>query len=62
MQEHNFRHFIIASEGKQLDQQKRRLAPLEPGKVTINEFPSNSQPKYAIRRRGSRKLVPSGNE
>ncbi|MCD9560477.1 hypothetical protein HAX54_019162, partial [Datura stramonium] len=28
------------NEGKQLDQQKRRVASLEPGKVIINEFPS----------------------
>ena len=30
---------------------KRRVAPLEPGKLTINEFPSNSQPTYAIHSR-----------
>lgn len=36
------------NEGEWLDRQKRRVAPLEPGKVTINEFPSNSQPTYAI--------------
>lgn len=38
-------------EGKRLDRQKRRVAPLEPGKVTINEFPINSQPTYAIHSR-----------
>lgn len=30
---------------------KRGVAPLEPGKVTINEFPSNYQPTYAIHSR-----------
>jgi len=39
------------NEGKRLDRQKRRGEPLEPGKVTINEFPSNSQPTYAIHSR-----------
>lgn len=39
------------NEGKRLDRQKRRVASLEPGKVIINEFPSNSQPTYAIHSR-----------
>lgn len=39
------------NEGERLDRQKRRVAPLEPGKVIINEFPSNSQPTYAIHSR-----------
>jgi len=29
-------------------QESTRVASLEPGKVIINEFPSNSQPRYAI--------------
>ena len=36
------------NEGERLDREKRRVAPLEPGKVTINSFPRNSQPTYAI--------------
>lgn len=36
------------NEGERLDRQKIRVASLEPGKVIINEFPSNSQPTYAI--------------
>lgn len=39
------------NEGERLDRQKTRVAPLEPGKVTIKEFPSNSQPTYAIHSR-----------
>lgn len=41
------------NEGERLDRKKkkRRVAPLEPGKLTINEFPSNSQPTYAIHSR-----------
>ncbi|KAF9608887.1 hypothetical protein IFM89_011925 [Coptis chinensis] len=34
---------------------KRGVAPLEPGKVTLNEFPSNSQPTYAIHSRKDEK-------
>lgn len=30
---------------------KKKSSPLEPGKVIINEFPSNSQPTYAIHSR-----------
>uniref|UniRef100_A0A803NCT8 ATP synthase subunit alpha, mitochondrial n=1 Tax=Chenopodium quinoa TaxID=63459 RepID=A0A803NCT8_CHEQI len=39
------------NEGERLDRQKRRVAPLEPGKVIINEFPNNSQPTSAIHSR-----------
>ena len=39
------------NEGERLDRQKRRVAPLEPGKVIINEFQNNSQPTYAIHSR-----------
>ncbi|KAF9618100.1 hypothetical protein IFM89_000059 [Coptis chinensis] len=34
---------------------KRGVAPLEPGKVTLNEFQSNSQPTYAIHSRKDEK-------
>ena len=32
------------NEGERLDRQKRRVAPLEPGKVIINEFPLSFRP------------------
>lgn len=50
------------NEGERLDRQKRRVAPLEPGKVTIKEFLSNSQPTYAIHSRNitQRRLLTLG--
>ena len=37
--------------GKAARSTKKKSTPLEPGQVTINEFPSNSQPTYAIHSR-----------
>lgn len=34
---------------------KKKSSPLEPGKVIINEFPSNSQPTYAMNSRKEKK-------
>lgn len=48
------------NEGERLDRQKRRVASLEPGKVIINEFPSNYQPRYAIKRK-EKDLIRFGN-